>query len=134
MVLKRKTVGSYIVTRCSKCDNDMNHVITALNPDGSVVQVKCMVCSSIHKPIRQKKLLASPRKTIKTTRPSYSLFNQAKESATNKVPMQYNMSKKFDKNILIIHSQMGEGVILNSYENKIDVLFLEGRKVLVHNR
>lgn len=136
-MLIKKSVGSYVVTGCSRCNNEMNHVITALNPDSSIAQVKCMVCGSIHKPKNKKDLrvLGSVKKIEKIkTPPSYALLNEARGTASNKVPINYSISNTFKKNMLILHSHMGEGVVLNVFDNKIEVLFAEGKKVLVHNK
>lgn len=137
MLNNKKSVGSYVVTECSRCNNNMNHVITALNPDSSIAQVKCLVCGSIHKPKNTKttRVLGTTKKIEKVkSAPSYSLLNQAKEGASNKVPINYTISTNFKKNTLIQHTQMGEGVVLNVFDNKIEVLFAEGKKVLVHNK
>jgi len=138
MTFKRKTVGSYTVTTCNKCKNDMNHVITALEADLSIAQVKCMVCGSIHK--YKKSSLEVKQKTIKTIKKTsssnsyYSLFNEAKELATNKVALKYSFTNKYTKNNLIDHASLGEGVVISTYEFKVEVLFKDGVKILVHNK
>lgn len=134
MINNKKSVGSYIVTECSKCNNNMNHVITALNPDSSIAQVKCLVCGSIHKPKTIRVVGAAKKIQRVKSAPSYSLLNKAKDGAINKVPINYSMTTNFKKNTLIQHFQMGEGVVLSVYDNKIEVLFVEGKKVLVHNK
>jgi len=137
MTLKSKTVGSYTVTTCNRCNNEMNHIISALNSDSSIAQVKCMVCSSIHK---YKKISLEPKTkqiTKRTTSSSgsyYKLFNEAKERATNKVSLKYSIGNTYSKNTLIDHISLGEGVVLNSYDSKIEVLFKDGVKILVHNK
>ncbi|MFH1223360.1 MAG: hypothetical protein V1647_03340 [Pseudomonadota bacterium] len=132
-------VGNHIVTHCGRCDHDMNHTVVAHGADGIVARVKCMVCGSEHNykrttPARTK--ISGAANTIKKVNipmgPKH--WEEAKASASNKVPLTYKMTDWFNKNSLIQHPTLGEGVVIQSYDNKIDVIFRDGIKPLVHNR
>lgn len=145
MVIKNKDtaeVGKYIVTRCSRCDNDVNHVVVAQGADGIVARVKCIVCGSEHNYKRTKAVVkssttSSRRFTPKAPAPpkvSIKLWEEAKSGAKNKVPLEYAINKTFEKDNLIYHPTMGVGVVMKAYDNKIDVIFSQDIKALVHNK
>lgn len=131
-------VGTYIITRCSKCNNDMNHVVVAKGSDGIVARVKCIVCNSEHNyhPEKNKVL----RTTVTKTRPTkpivsgYKLFEEAKSGAKNMVPIDYAISNVYKKGDLIQHINWGEGVVYNVFDNKVEVIFRDMIRALVHNR
>ncbi|MEI6093051.1 MAG: hypothetical protein WCQ47_05135 [bacterium] len=138
-------VGSHIVTYCSRCAHDVNHVVVAHGADGLVARVKCIVCSSEHNYKKTKVERSSSPKTYSAAssisklsqvpaRCNTKLWEQAKAGAKNKVPLEYTMNKKFEKDNLIYHSTMGEGVVMKAYDNKIEVIFSTDIKALVHNR
>jgi len=135
----RAGVGEHIVTRCSRCNNDMNHTVVAQGADGIVARVKCMVCSSEHNYKRSvSKITGSQSRTTRVAKVNvptgYKLWEEAKNGAVNKVPINYSMDQKFQKNNLICHPTLGEGVVMNAYDNKIDVIFRNDIKALVHNK
>jgi hypothetical protein len=145
----RAGVATHIVTYCSKCAHDTNHVVVAQGEDGFVARVKCIVCGSEHKykridsKFRGGNSLGSATKNrnlgpkgISRSTASYDLrlWEEALAGVKNKVPENYLISGVFDKGDLLYHSSMGEGVFLKSYDNKIEVIFKDGIRILVHNR
>lgn len=133
----RAGVGEHIVTRCSRCDHDMNHTVVAQGADGIVARVKCMVCGSEHnyKKFVPERIRATKVKVVqKSVTVTPKLWDEAKAGAANKSPISYAMDQRFPKNTLIHHPTLGEGVVINAYDNKIDVIFRDGIKPLVHNR
>jgi len=146
----RAGVATHIVTACSKCAHDTNHVVVAQDENGFVARVKCIVCGSEHKYKRfdprsssstpssrlLNKTKSSGPKGINRSTASYDLklWEEAISGVKNKVPENYLISGVFDKGALLYHSSMGEGVVLKSYDNKIEVIFKDGIRVLVHNR
>jgi len=137
-----------MVTRCSRCDNEMNHVVVAQGADGNVARVKCMSCSSEHKykleSMAAKKVASFGSSIIKKTasatassggsKADYRLWEEAKTGCKNKVPVSYNIAQKFDKETLIHHASLGEGAVIKSFDNKIEAIFSAGIKTLVHNK
>jgi hypothetical protein len=138
-------VGTHIVTRCSKCDHGVNHVVVAHGADGMVARVKCIVCGSEH---NYKKTTSVSRASTRSsssaksgvkdhptpTRFNVKLWEEAKATTKNKVPIEYAVNKTFEKDTLIYHSTLGEGVIMKAYDHKIEVIFSSDIKSLVHNR
>ena len=134
----RADVGTYIVTRCSKCDHEMNHVVVAKGADGSVARVKCLVCGSEHNYHSSSVKKVSSAKTTKVSvAPKSSnskLFEEAKKSSINKVPINYTITDKYAKGTLIQHSNWGEGVVFKVFDDKIEVVFRDLIRTLVQNR
>lgn len=141
MIAKNKDkaeVGTYIVTRCNRCDNNMNHVVVAKGADNYVVRVKCLICGSEHnykhEPIK-KILSARISKVSAAPRVSNSkLFEEAKTSATNKVPVDYNIGNSYTKGTLLQHLNWGEGIVFKVFDDKIEVVFRDSIRTLVQNR
>ena len=133
----RAGVGEHIVTHCTRCNNGMNHTVVAHGADGVVARVKCMVCGSEHN-YKKTPTPKSASTVIKVTKVSIPIgvkhWEEAKANAINKVPITYSMNQKFQKNNLICHPTLGEGVVMNAYDNKIDVIFRNDIKPLVHNK
>ncbi len=134
----RADVGTYMVTRCSRCDRDMNHVVVAKGSDGSVARVKCLVCGSEHNYHHSVVKKASSAKTTKLSAAPKSsnskLFEEAKKSAINKVPINYTITDKYANGTLIQHVNWGEGVVFKVFDDKIEVVFRDSIRTLVQNR
>ncbi|MCX6112030.1 MAG: hypothetical protein NTY22_01920 [Proteobacteria bacterium] len=138
-------VGTHIITYCSKCGHDVNHVVVAHGQDGIVARVKCIVCNSEHKYKKTASSKPSSRRAYSSisnsiknsstpTKFNIKLWEDAKAGAKNKVPIEYTINKIFEKDNLIYHSTMGEGIVMKVYDNKIEVIFSSDIKSLVHNR
>jgi hypothetical protein len=131
-------VGTYIVTRCSRCDHDMNHVVVAKGADGSVARVKCLVCGSEHnyhhEAVKKASSVRAPKLTSAPRSSSSKLFEEAKQGAVNKVPVNYTISDSYPNGTLILHSNWGEGVVFKVFDDKIEVVFRDAVRTLVQNR
>ena len=131
-------VGTYIVTRCSRCDNNMNHVVVAKGADNYVARVKCLICGSEHnyKPEPVKKTLSAKKSKISAAPKSSNskLFEEAKSTSINKVHVDYNISNSYAKGTLLQHSNWGEGVVFKVFDDKIEVIFRDSIRTLVQNR
>ena len=62
------------------------------------------------------------------------LFEEAKSSSVNKVPVDYNISNSYAKGTLLQHSNWGEGVVFKVFDDKIEVVFRDSIRTLVQNR
>ena len=47
-IVKRSQVGGDVDAYCGKCKDVREHVIAAINPDGSIGRVECRTCHSNH--------------------------------------------------------------------------------------
>ena len=63
----RTPVAQNVITMCTKCEMELNHVVVAHDAGGIVERVKCHTCGSEHKYRPDKK-----RATKKTSKKSIS--------------------------------------------------------------
>lgn len=129
---------------CKKCDCDRFHVVVA-HTTATSAKVKCEVCGS-QKTFKLAKAKAekAPRKTAsgaakKTRAKKVEIDNAAvwadlkTQIGTDKL-QPYNMKTKYNLANAIEHPKFGIGFVTNSTNEKIDVVFQEGGRALVHNR
>ena len=125
---------------CKKCAVDRYHkVITHLTSTSAKVQ--CEVCGSK----KTYKLSSAVKKKSGVTRaPSQKKQDAALashrseyETLVAKVssdPVPYKMSFKFSANQKVEHPKFGLGVVRSTQSDKIEVLFPDEIRLLVHNR
>lgn len=139
---KRFKVGGNCDCWCTKCKLVLEHVIIAM-VEKKPKRVECTTCKSQHnyrlapggkaskskstrKKTTKKATAKKGRKTNWTTLVSARDLSQARD---------YKVSATFEEDELIDHSMFGVGVVLEAVPgNKIQVLFEEGAKLLVHSR
>jgi hypothetical protein len=142
-------VGHEIEAFCAKCKTDTIHIITS--SDGNMIdRVMCQICFSYHR-YRQpharmfdeppedlfevEKVEPPPKKTRKK---SAHKIEETWDSLLTKVNQEtsvdYVMSGNYETGLLLNHRKFGPGIIRSIVsENKIEVLFQDGLKVLVQN-
>jgi hypothetical protein len=138
---KDKTpVAQNVITMCTKCKMELNHVVVSHNKDGIVAKVKCHTCGSEHKyqPEKKKAAKKSPvtrKKSSRTKKLDYAEeFAKLAETFRGKKPVPYSMSGSFKKDDLIDHKTFGKGFVTNVSYQKIDVLFSDGFRLLASER
>ena len=129
---KDKTpVAQDVVTMCTKCKIQLNHVVISHNEEGIIEKVKCHTCGSEHKYRPEKK--KPPRKTrAKKTDPARD-FDLLTEKFKQKKPVRYSMSGLFKADDVIDHDKFGIGIVINTSWKKMDVIFSDGPRILVYN-
>ena len=132
-------VGSTVESICSKCKLVLDHLIVSMKED-KIDKVKCNTCETIHKyrdPAKRLKAKTTARKSSGTrTRMIDALkeWEQIIQTSTKDEFVPYAMDKSFKKGDKITHKAFGEGGVLQMVgENKINVLFKEGQKLLICN-
>ena len=129
---------------CTKCKLELSHTIIAMAKNVPV-KVKCNTCNSEHK-FRAKQAGASRTKSakssksttaarkIKTQEATYNDYiSKLTEHDLTRVRL-YSMDGNYKKDEIIEHSKFGVGIVLSLIQNnKIEMLFKDGPKILVHN-
>ncbi len=117
---------------CSKCDLVLAHTIVSLKKTGAPHRSQCNTCKSIH-------VYKDPSKTKKTTRKRTRKVDVPIEqvwmeqmSNTNNKSQKYSVREKFAKNDIIDHPKFGPGIVQQIIDTKIEVLFRDDLKVLIH--
>ena len=139
---KRFKVGNNCDCWCTKCKLVLEHVIIAM-VEAKPKRVECTTCKSQHNyklaPGR-KAAKASPKRTTGTKKTparrgrkvSWTALVAERDLSQAR---NYMVSATFEGDELIDHSLFGIGVVLEAVPgNKIQVLFEQGAKLLVHSR
>jgi len=142
--------GNEIQAFCSNCGKDTNNTVIEVH-EGLVFTVRCMECKETyqyqrpHGPPRPEKEAKPPKKPRSTTK------RTKKKKAEPAGPprewddlvlgqdpemfVPYSMKESFQVNDLLLHGKFGQGVVTEVRpDDKIDVAFREGHKILVHQR
>ena len=133
----RTPVAQNVVTMCTKCEMELNHVVVAHNATGIVERVKCHTCGSEHKYCPDKK-----RATKKSSKQSISThdldltktFEELAEKFKKKERLPYSMSESFKNDDVIDHKTFGMGIVMRASHDKMEVAFSDGPRILVCNR
>lgn len=133
-------VAKSFYTFCKKCDVDRYHRVLA-HTSATTAKIECEVCHSRKTYSlpkagsaavkRQPAPGAKPgvRKTSHTG--EYEIYNQ---KYMDKDPMAFSIKTNFKENQKISHPKFGIGFVQKVYSEKIDVIFPDEVKSLVHNR
>jgi len=126
-IVKRSQVGGDVDTYCGKCKETREHVIAAVNADGSIGRVECRTCHSNH-------IYRERGARTTTTRSSTRGAKKESGSAIEDVgPLRaYSMQERFAAGDRVDHPKFGVGVVVEVRAGKIDVKFGRELKTLVH--
>jgi len=138
--IDKTPVAKNLLTKCTKCKTELEHIVVSHNADGIVERVKCLTCESEHKyrPAKKKavKKKAAPRK--KATRakkedPARN-FEKLSEKFKGKKQLLYTMEGSFKADDVIDHPTFGMGIVVAATSKKMEVIFQEKPRILVCNR
>ncbi len=137
-------VAKSIFVFCKKCDADRYHVVLA-HTSATSAKIKCEICGS-------QKAYSLPKAQTRTGKPltgaaakkREQTMNSRKSSHRNEYDMlmsnekaetaSYNMKVKFEKNTKLQHPKFGMGFIKEALNDKIEVVFEDEVRTLIHNR
>tara|TARA_B100001248_G_scaffold251745_2_gene227187 strand:+ start:12344 stop:12733 length:390 start_codon:yes stop_codon:yes gene_type:complete len=123
-------VAKSFPTYCKKCDCERYHKVIAHKTAVSA-KVQCEVCGrnstfSVGAK-RQKSLRTKKTKTLGN-------WQEIQEHLDKEKASEYSIRSKFDEKQTILHTKFGFGYVMKADPTKIEVVFQEGVKSLVHNR
>jgi hypothetical protein len=132
-------IAQELVTKCTKCKLELNHVVLFHNPEGIVARVQCKICGSEHKyrPDKKKAPVKAPKKKKRTVIKKEDFaktFEKLAEKFKEKKPVNYSMSGSFKTDDVIDHKTFGKGIVTSVSYGKMGVAFSEGPRLLVCNR
>jgi hypothetical protein len=143
--------GDDVEAWCTRCRMNLNHRIIAIVGD-NIQRVQCLTCNGDHKyypPKGQKtetgkrivrvassEKLRKPAPTRPTPEKALSEWNSFMRDLPNDgVPRRYNIFETYSAGEYIEHPTFGMGRVLEIMgAERIQVVFKDGRKVLVFNR
>jgi hypothetical protein len=131
---KDKTpVAQNVVTKCTKCKIQLEHVVVSHNKEGIIEKVKCLTCGSEHKYRPEKKNPSKKGVRTKKTDPARD-FGLLTEKFKGKDPVRYSMSGSFKADDVIDHNTFGMGIVISTSYKQMDVVFSDRPRILVCNR
>lgn len=141
MALELPAVAKSVYTSCKKCNAERYHVVIA-HKTATSAKVKCEVCGSqkTYSLPKLKSPNAKPRVSRKAPSESVrrsqhqaeyeGLLQQHEATATQ----NYSLKGKFEVNQKLQHPKFGLGLIRTVQPDKIEVVFADEVRQLVHNR
>jgi len=133
----RTPVAQNVITICTKCEMELDHVVVAHNAAGIVERVKCHTCGGEHK-YRPDKKRATKKTSVKqiSTKEvdSTETFERLAQKFKEKKPLPYRMSGSFKNDDVIDHRTFGMGIVISASHDKMEVAFSDGPRILVCNR
>jgi hypothetical protein len=139
MLYRKPRVASEIAAYCGKCKEERTHIVAAM--DGDIVRkVTCSMCGGTHN-YKQKAptSAAEPAAAAEGVTKKRAGSRRSKDEPTftidPKRPVKsYDMNTNFSAGDVINHPKFGLGAVETSLPpNKIEVRFMEGKKLLLHN-
>jgi hypothetical protein len=133
----RTPVAQNVITTCTKCEMELNHVVLAHDTGGAVERVKCLTCGSEHKyrPVKKRATRKTTKKSIATQEVDFTkTFEKLAEKFKDKRPLPYSMSGSFKNEDVIDHKTFGMGVVISAAHDKMEVAFSDRPRILACNR
>ena len=125
-------VAKNIYMFCSKCDCDRYFRVLSHTSE-TEARVECEVCGA-----KRKYKLGGKVTKKKTTRKRKNkhleLWTELQEKNKEKVPLAYATTGQFPVDSVIDHPTFGVGFVTSSLNHKIEVVFEESTKTLMHQR
>ena len=134
--------GKDVDSFCGKCKMTLAHVIIAMK-EIKIAKVQCKTCHSIHAYRGDPSLKATKSSTGRTSKPrattkpklTANQFEIVMHNRDIARARRYRISETFEDTDVIDHKKFGLGAVIRCMEDsKIEVLFRDGPKVLVHAR
>ncbi len=131
-------VAQNLFTACKKCEVDRYHKVLA-HKTATSAQVQCEVCGAkktfkITKPKAPRKASTKRKKDGKAASPGHPSWETLNQSIGAEDTSSYKMSDYFKINTAIRHPKFGVGFVVFEASSRIDVVFEDAVRSLVHNR
>ncbi len=137
--IDKTPVAKNLLTKCTKCKKELEHIVVTHNADGIVERVKCLTCESEHKyrPAKKpvKKKAAARKKTTRAKKEDPARnFEKLSEKFKGKKQLPYTMEGSFKADDVIDHPTFGMGIVVEATSQKMEVIFEDKLRILVCNR
>ncbi len=136
-------VAKSFFTLCKKCNADRYHRVLA-HKTATSAKIECEICHSkgtYTLPKAQSKKTSTKTGAAKTStrvgtakRSHTGDYEVRVQSAQKHEGKVYSMKAKFAENDKINHPKFGIGFVIKSYDEKVDVIFSDEVRTLMHAR
>ena len=131
--------GGDVDAYCNKCKLLLNHVIVALRQTRPA-RVECRTCKDVHAyrktaiAPRQKTAKSADKQRVSESSRHASEYDALLQTTSHQQPQTYTTSQTYQKGDLLSHV-FGLGIVVRVLaDNKIAVVFPDGKKILIHSR
>ena len=131
-------VAKNVYYSCTKCDRERYfRVLTHLST--TEARIECEVCGSkrklnIGKKMAKKATTTKKPRITKKEKEHLQLWQDLQDKNKDKLPEQYKISGDYSVDTVLDHPNFGIGVVTVSLAQKIEVIFEQGVKNLIHKR
>ena len=135
--IDRTPVAKDIITVCSRCKLELNHIVVRHNKEGIVDRVKCHTCGFEHKyktVANKKAKTTTKRKSTSRKKSPEKEYEALIAKNAHVAPVPYSMKASFTENDIIDHKIFGKGIVTDTSFERIEVLFKDGLKTLAADK
>jgi hypothetical protein len=133
-------VAKSFSTKCTKCDQERYHRVIS-HVDEKSAKIECEICHKKStfklKPVKAAKAKStSPKKprTKKATGPSGPSWEELQQKLGGNTRQAYSIKAKYSTNVAIEHPKFGLGFVVSASGDRIEAMFQDGVRTLVHAR
>ena len=128
-------VAKSVYLECKKCGTERYFKVIA-HTSSSAAKVKCEVCGSqkSYSVAEKKPTKARATKAATSKSSASSTWNTLKENRGEGSAKSYSVKATFNSDESLMHPKFGLGFVIKAHPAKIEVLFAEGVKELIHGR
>ncbi|RME17836.1 MAG: hypothetical protein D6797_01605 [Bdellovibrio sp.] len=122
------------ICRTKKCEGKERYHKVIAHLDAEKAKIECEVCGSKKTYKKKKKKTTGRSRARKKVKTAEEIWRELKEQMTEQTPQPYSMNARFETQMAIQHPKFGLGFVTGANGLKIQVVFEDGEKFLVHNR
>lgn len=131
-------VAKSFFTFCKKCDADRYHRVLA-HTSSTSAKIECEICKSkktysLPKPGTARKAPAAGRKPAVRRNSHADEYNQLMMNRGSEQGLPFNIRTKYEMDQKIDHPKFGAGFVKSVLSDRVDVMFQDELKTLMHNK
>ncbi len=135
MLKELPEVAKSFTDNCTKCGGEKYHRVLS-HVDEKSAKVQCEICGKkkTFKLPSEKKKAVKKAKTTRSAQPAGGDWRTLLDSLAAKNSKPYSVREKFNVNDKIEHPKFGLGVVTNVSGDRLQTVFEDGEKTLIHMR
>lgn len=122
-----------VAAKCTKCKTNVDHEVISRGDAGVILKIRCLTCGNEHK-FRSLKGAAPARVARPKKVDPAKDFNLLAETFKEKRRQRYSMCGLFKAGDVIDHNTFGMGIVINTMNEKMEVVFSDHPRILAFNR
>lgn len=133
------SAGKEILSYCGKCKLPLGHIIVSMKDESTIGKCQCNTCQAVHMykdPASKAKKVkkAATKKRVSKKSVSVGEFWMEEMGKVSGKAKEYSIREVFVVGDMIDHKKFGPGIVQETIEDKMEVLFQHEIKLLVHGK